>query len=87
MAGILVYIALALLVAVIGNNRRIGFLKTLIFALILTPFIAVFIALNSGRLDARGCIHCGNEYNEVEFCGLCGKNEEGLTREEVISQA
>jgi hypothetical protein len=87
MAGILVYIIFGLLVAPIGKNRRIGFWKTFMWAIILTPFIAIFIAMGSGRLDARGCNHCDNDQNEAEFCGLCGKNEQGLTREEVKAQA
>lgn len=81
------YIVGAFLVAPIGKNRRIGFWKTLMWAILLSPFIAIFIALNSGRLDARGCEYCGNHQNEAEFCGICGKNEQGLTREEVDAQA
>lgn len=80
MIGILIYIIVALLIAPIGKNRRIGFWKTFMWALLLTPFITIFIAMNSGRLDALGCKHCGNKENEVEFCGICGKNEQGLTK-------
>lgn len=83
MAGILVYTIFALLVAPIGRNRRIGFWKTFMWAILLSPFIGIFVAMSSGRLDARGCSHCGNDQNEAEFCGSCGKNEQGLTKEEV----
>ena len=85
--GILVYVIFALLVAPVGRKRRIGFWKTFMWSLLLTPFIGLFIALNSGQLNARGCTHCENDQNEAEFCGLCGKNEEGLTLEEVKAQA
>jgi UPF0716 family protein affecting phage T7 exclusion len=77
------YLLGALLVAPAGIGRRIGFWKTFLWCLLLTPFIGLFIAMNSGRLNARGCKHCGNEYNEAEYCGICGKNEEGNLREEV----
>lgn len=87
MAKILVYIIFALLVAPIGKNRRIGFWKTFMWSLILSPFIGIFIAMSSGKLDAKGCNHCGNDQNEAEFCGLCKKNEQGLTKEEVQTQA
>lgn len=85
MSGFIVYIIFALLVAPIGKNRQIGFWKTFMWAIILTPFIAIFIAMNSGRLDARGCKHCGNNQNEAEFCGLCGLNEAGITKHELKS--
>ena len=87
MIGILIYVILGLIVAPIGINKRVGFWKTFMWSLILSPFFAVFIALNSGRLDARGCNHCDNKYNEAEFCGLCDKNEDGLTREKTQIEA
>ena len=86
MIGLVVYIILALLVAPIGKNRQIGFWKTFMWAIILSPFFAIFIAMNSGKLNAKGCKHCGNDQNEAEFCGLCKKNEQGLAKEEVHIQ-
>jgi hypothetical protein len=79
-------ILLGSIVAFEGVKRRIGYWKGLMWCVLLSPFIGLFIILNSGRLDAKGCIHCGNEYNEAEFCGLCKKNEDGLTREQVQSR-
>lgn len=87
MVNILVYIFFALLIAPIGKNRKIGFWKTFMWALLLSPFIAIFIAMSSGKLNARGCKHCGNNQNEAEFCGLCKKNEEGITKEQIQNQA
>ena len=75
------YLIFAVLVSFVGMKRRIGFWKTLLWSVILTPFIGLFIGMNSGLLDAKGCKHCGNKYNEAEFCGVCKKNEAGLTRE------
>jgi hypothetical protein len=74
---------MCIIVAYTGINRRIGYWRSLLWCLVLSPFIGLFVAMNSGRLDARGCRHCGNIYNEAEFCGLCKRNEEGLTREEL----
>ena len=75
------YIIFALLIAPAGIGRRLGFWKSFGICLLTTPLIGLFIIMNSGRKDAKGCKHCGNKYNEVEFCGVCGLNEAGLTRE------
>jgi branched-subunit amino acid permease len=60
-----------------GKNRRIGFWAAFILSIVITPLVAWFFVMNSGAKNAVGCIHCGNKYNEVEFCGICGKNEAG----------
>ncbi len=77
------YMLLAGAVALVGMDRRIGFWTTFLICLILSPFMGLFIGLNSSRLDARGCMHCGNKYNEAEFCGVCKKNEQGLTKQQL----
>lgn len=87
MLGILIYIFIALIIAPIGKNRRIGFWKTFLLGLVLSPLITIFIAMNSGRLNALGCLHCGNDQNEAEFCGLCGKNYHGELRSKIHAQA
>lgn len=84
MAILIGYLLVSTLVAFAGKNRRIGYFKSLLWCVLLSPFIGLFIALNSGRLDVRGCQLCGNEYNEAEYCGLCKKNENGYTREEQL---
>jgi hypothetical protein len=35
----------------IGNNREIGYGKTVLLSLLLTPFISFFIAKSSPRID------------------------------------
>lgn len=63
-----------------SNNRKINFVAALLLSLIITPFFAYFVF---GLLPARnpkGCNWCGNKKNEAEYCGLCGKNEQGDLR-------
>lgn len=82
---IIANIVFAFLIGFAGVKRRIGFWKSFFWSVLLSPFIGLIITLNSGRLDARGCMHCGNTYNEAEFCGMCNKNAEGLTRAEAAA--
>lgn len=77
-AGILIYLGLSYLVAAkIGKPKRVGFAKTFIFCLLFSPFIGFLIAESSAQANPRGCKWCGNKDNEAEYCGLCGKNENG----------
>ena len=75
------YIVWALLFAIAGINKRGGYLRALLLCLFLTPIIGLFLTIGGGSKNAKGCKHCGNKYNEAEYCGLCGKNEEGIVRE------
>jgi len=58
-----------------GRKRTIGFIPALIVTWLI-PLFGIFI-VESFRLKTAGCKWCGNKYNEVEFCGLCGKNGAG----------
>ncbi len=79
--GILIYIIISYLIAdKIGRHKKIGFLNTFLLCLFTTPFIGYLIAEGGGRSNAKGCKWCGNKENEAEFCGLCGKNDDGETR-------
>ncbi len=79
--SITLYIGLCYLIALkIGKQKTIGFWKTLILCLIISPFFGLLIAEGGAKANARGCNHCGNKYNEAAFCGLCGKNETGELR-------
>ncbi len=76
--GILIYLGLSYLVAAkIGKVKRVGFTTTLICCLLFSPFIGFLIAESSAQANPRGCKWCGNKDNEAEYCGLCGKNENG----------
>ncbi|CAN5470075.1 hypothetical protein BH10BAC1_BH10BAC1_08480 [soil metagenome] len=79
--SILFYIGMSFLIAyLIGKNKTIGFWKSFIFCLLFTPFFGLFIAEGGARKNAKGCDWCGNKYNEAKYCGLCGKNIEGVLR-------
>jgi hypothetical protein len=77
----LFYLGISYLIAAkIGKYKTLGFWKTFFLCLAISPFLGYFIAANSRLIDARGCRWCGNNYNEAEYCGLCGKNEKGEIR-------
>jgi hypothetical protein len=79
--GILIYFGISYLIAdKIGRHKKIGFTKTLVICLIASPFIGYLVAEGGGQKNARGCKWCDNKDNEAEFCGLCGKNENGDMR-------
>lgn len=39
-----------------------------------------FIVSASAQKNPKGCNWCGNAYNEADYCGLCGKNDQGEIR-------
>jgi hypothetical protein len=53
------------------------FWPAFILSILVSPVVAWFLVSNSAESNPIGCKHCGNIYNEVEFCGICGKNEAG----------
>lgn len=76
----------AILVGFAGLNRKGGYLRAFLIALLLSPLIGIILVRGSAQKNPKGCTHCGNKENEADYCGLCYKNEEGLTREEVLKQ-
>jgi hypothetical protein len=72
----------AAIVGFAGLNRKGGFLKAFAIGLIFSPLVALIVVIGSAHKNPIGCGHCENRLNEAEFCGLCGKNEAGLTRDE-----
>ncbi|MBL7931680.1 MAG: hypothetical protein JNL60_07255 [Bacteroidia bacterium] len=76
--GLIIYLVICYLVAdKIGRHKKIGFTKTLIACILVSPFVGYLIAEGSATAEPRGCKWCGNSENEAYFCGVCGKNEEG----------
>ena len=73
----------AILVGFAGLNRQGGYLKAFILSFLLSPLIGLFLTIGGAAKNPVGCSNCGNTANEVEFCGLCGKNKDGLTRTEL----
>jgi hypothetical protein len=85
--SIIIYIGLSYLIALkIGKQKTIGFWKTFILCLVISPFIGLLISEGGAKANARGCGWCGNKYNEAVFCGLCGKNETGEIRPGFVSK-
>ena len=74
----------SVLIGLAGLNRKGGFLKAFLLSLILSPIIGLFLTIGGARKNPIGCSHCGNKYNEVEFCGICGENAAGSAIRKVI---
>jgi hypothetical protein len=69
-----------LIAAKIGKYKKLGLWKTFVLCLIISPFFGYFIAENSRALNPKRCRWCQNNYNEAEYCGVCGKNDRGEVR-------
>ena len=67
-----------------SKARKINFLLAILLCIVVTPLFGYFIISSMALRNPRGCDWCGNSENEAEFCGLCKKNAEGLTREEAL---
>ncbi len=76
---IIVYIVLSLAVAYMGKDRTVGFLYSLILCLFMTPFVGLYVVLNSSKLILYHmvqyeCPECGKQYsNNPEYCPSCLK--------------
>lgn len=62
-----------------SKKRKISLPVALLLCLFLSPIIGYFIIVSRPLRFAKGCNWCDNDRNEVEFCGVCGKNELGET--------
>ena len=83
---ILLYFGAAILVGFAGREKKGGFWRAFLIGMIFTPLVSLILVMGSAQRNPRGCSHCGNAENEAEYCGLCKKNENGLTKEEVNQQ-
>ncbi|MBP7340631.1 hypothetical protein [Niveispirillum sp.] len=86
MLVVVAYIALCLVVGLIGRKRQIGFGGYFLLSIVLTPIITLLFILLS-RLDfssgARSrtysavCKHCENEaqaLTKIQYCPSCGRS-------------
>ncbi len=62
-----------------GRKKATGFLGTFLIVFFI-PFIGFWIVELLSNQKAKGCKWCGNKYNEAEYCGVCGKNEDAEIR-------
>jgi fucose permease len=89
--GIVGYILICILVGFTGKEKKVGYWGTFFLSLLLSPLIGLIIALasrNKVEIYNVRCKYCGfvNKSN-VSFCGGCGKNSEGLIREDFQRRA
>lgn len=64
-----------------SRKRKINFFVAMLICFATSPLLGYFIISGFPLKGSKGCQWCGNTDNEVEFCGVCGKNEAGLTRQ------
>lgn len=80
----IVFLVLTILMCIQeSKKRKIHFLVALLICIVLSPLLGYFIISSFALRETRGCKWCGNTDNEAEFCGLCGKNEDGKNREDL----
>ncbi len=78
---ILFYLFFGFLIALkIGKYKKIGFLKSLLVCILLSPFFGLLITENSALKNPKGCNWCGNNFNESIYCGVCGKDINGNSK-------
>ncbi len=63
-----------------SKRRKIQFPVALLLCFVTTPLFGYFIISTRPLRNPRGCQWCGNDKNEAEYCGICGKNENGDIR-------
>ena len=66
-----------------SQKRNINFWLALLICFAATPIFGYFIVSSFPVRNPIGCKWCGNTENEVEFCGVCGKNADGKTELEL----
>lgn len=82
---ILIFIIVMLVLTVLmcrqeSKRRKISFTTALLICLIISPLFGYLFISSRPLRNPRGCVWCGNEENEADYCGICGKNEAGLER-------
>ena len=72
------YIAIAIGVILIlltgiqeSRKRKINVFFALLILFLATPLFGYFILSNIAIRNPIGCKWCGNNKNEVEYCGIC----------------
>lgn len=77
--GIVLYVVSTIWLAIEGRKRNIGWLRSLLISLLLTPLIGFPVVYNSMKKISyfeihHKCSRCGFEFTEYnEYCPLCKK--------------
>jgi hypothetical protein len=90
---IILYIVLAVGVAFLGQNRKIGLAQSFVLSIFLTPIIGLaFVAHSDKKITyfeyQYHCPRCGYNFTEeLELCPYCSKNgkEVKLLKEEITT--
>lgn len=78
---IIVIAVLAILMCLQESRRRkISFPLALLACIVATPLAGYLIIVSRPLRQPPGCSWCGNGDNEAAYCGLCGKNVQGMVR-------
>lgn len=70
-----------------SQKKKINFWLALLICFAATPIFGYFIVSSFPVRNPIGCKWCGNAENEVEFCGVCGKNMDGKTEAELKQES
>ncbi len=87
--AIVVYSGLVIWLTLEGSRRKIGWLRTLLISLLLTPIVGFVFVFNSGKRISYFEVHykcnrCGYEFTEhSDHCPLCKKDGHEIKLEEV----
>ncbi len=76
-AGILFIILSFLYLYNVARFKKCGFIGGLLIFIFTTPFFGYFIVEMLPMKHQKKCNWCGNKNMETEYCGVCGKNENG----------
>jgi 4-amino-4-deoxy-L-arabinose transferase-like glycosyltransferase len=63
-----------------SKRRKIHVAMAILICILATPLFGYFIISSFALRNPVGCNWCGNTKNEAVYCGLCGKNKEGLAK-------
>lgn len=63
-----------------SRRRKISFPLALLTCIVTTPLIGYFIIVPRPLRQPQGCKWCGNMDNEAAYCGICGKDAQGMVR-------
>lgn len=90
---IIIYLLLAVGVAFLGQNRKIGFVQSFVLSIFFTPIIGLALVARSDKKITYfefqyHCPRCGYNFTEeLEICPYCSKSgkEVRLIKEEITT--
>ncbi len=87
------YFLFVVIVALASLNKRIGFVKSMLISIFLTPFVGLLVVLKTHSnivlrryIKTQACADCGNEISINEkTCKQCGYKAESFYSAPLVS--